>query len=241
MILNIFILCKKEIRQYFSSPIAYLLILFFNGFTALWLFVFQNFFVIGQANLRSFFNIMPILFIIIVPAVTMRTWAEEQKTGSIQILQTLPFTEFELVLGKYFGAMFLFLVMMLLSLITPLSLLPFGDFEAGILFGNYFGLFLIIAAEVSIGCFLSAMTKNQISNFLLTTMVLLLLTIIGDATKSRVMSGVVGKGLQYIGITTHYESFVKGLIDTRDLAYFLCFIALFLFLNRQILLFRKWR
>lgn len=238
---SIIVIFKKEIKQYFSSPIAYLLIFFFSLFTSLWLFLFQSFFAAGQADLRGFFGIMPIIFILLVPAVTMRTWAEEQKSGSIQLLQTLPFTEWDLVLGKYFGAMFLFLVMMVLSVAVPLSLLPFGHFEIGVIFGNYLGLFLIIAAEVSIGCFLSAMTKNQISNFLLSTIILLVLTIIGYLPNLTSLPRFLGASIQYIAITTHYNSFVKGLIDTRDLVFYACFIAVFLFLNRQILLYRKWR
>lgn len=235
------VLIKKELKQYFSSPIAYLLIFFFCLFTAVWFFQFQSFFTRGIADLRPFFNIMPYLFIILVPAVTMRTWAEEQKSGSDQLLHTLPFSEWQLVLGKFFGAFKLLSIMVVLSCIVPLSVLPFGDFEIGVLVANYIGLILIIAAEVSIGCFLSAMTKNQISNFLLATMVLLILTLIGYIPSLLSLPGWLGGTIKYISLPTHYQSFVKGIIDTRDFMFFVCFVAIFLFLNRQILLYRKWR
>lgn len=235
------VLIKKELKQYFSSPIAYILIFFFCMFTSLWLFQFQSFFSRGVADLRAFFNVMPILFIVLIPAVTMRTWSEEQKSGSDQLLHTLPFSEWQLVLGKFFGAAILFLVMMILSISIPLSVSPFGNFEFGVLVGNYIGLMLIIAAEVSIGCFLSAMTKNQITNFLLTTLILLILTLIGYTPNLIALPRWIASIIRYISLTTHYQSFVKGLIDTRDLMFFVTFVAVFLFLNRQILLFRKWR
>ena len=157
----ILVLMKKELKQYFSSPIAYILIFFFCFISSLWLFQFQSFFVQNTANLRSFFNIMPLLFVILVPAVTMRTWAEERKTDSEQILLTLPFSETQLVLGKFFSALVLFAIMLGLTFNVPLLLLPFGNFDIGVLFANYIGLMLIISAEVSIGCFLSAVSKKS--------------------------------------------------------------------------------
>lgn len=238
---NISVLVQKEMKQYFSSPIAYLLVFFFCLFTSLWLFQFQSFFTVGKADLRPFFSIMPFLFIFLVPAVTMRTWSEEQKSGSDQLLHTLPFSEWELVLGKFLGAFAMFGIMMALSFAIPLSVLPFGTFDIGVLIGNYIGLLLIIAAEVSIGCFLSAMTKNQISNFLLSTMILLVLTLMGYIPNILGIPQVIGTIIKYLSLSTHYQSFVKGLIDTRDLMFFVCFAAAFLFLNRQVLLFRKWR
>ena len=234
-------LMKKELKQYFSSPIAYILIFFFCFITALWTFQFQSFFAQDTANLRTFFNIMPLLFIILVPAVTMRTWAEERKTGSEQLLLTLPYSELQLVLAKFFSALVLFAVMLIITASVPLTVMPFGDFEWGVLFGNYVGLFLIISAEVSIGCFLSSITKNQISNFLLTTLILLLITLIGFIPGliglPRWISGI----LQYMSVMSHFESFVKGLIDTRDVLFYGVVIALFLFLNKHVLTIRKWR
>lgn len=232
---------KKELRQYFSSPIAYILVLFFCFITALWTFQFQSFFAQDSTSLRPFFNIMPLLFIILVPAVTMRTWAEESKTRSDELLLTLPYSEVQLVLGKFIGAMLLFGLMLVLTASIPITLLPFGSFEAGVLFSNYIGLFLIIAAEVSIGCFLSSVSKNQISNFLLTTLVLLLITLIGFLPALVGMPRALGAVLQYLSVMTHFDSFVKGLIDTRDVIFYAAVIVVFLFLNAQVLLRRKWR
>ncbi len=234
-------LIRKELRQYFSSPIAYILIFFFCFITAGWTFQLQSFFAQDTANLRAFFNIMPILFVILVPAVTMRTWAEERKVGSDQLLLTLPYSEMQLVLGKFLGAMTLFMLMLIGTVSVPLTLLPFGHFEIGVLFGNYFGLLLIIAAEVSIGCFLSSISKNQISNFLLTTMVLLLITLLGFLPGLLTLPRWLGGVLQYLSVMTHFNSFVKGLIDTRDVVFYIAVIAVFLFLNKQVLLQRKWR
>lgn len=237
----IFILIKKELKQYFSSPIAYILIFFFTLIVSLWTFQFQTFFANNTANFRVIFNIIPIFFIVVVPAVTMRTWSEEQKTGSDEILLTLPFTEWQLVFGKFIAAFTLFLVMMVINLCLTLSLLPFGDFELGVLFANYVGILLLIATEVSLGCFLSSLTKNQISNFLLTTLVLFLLTLIGYLPSLPALPRWVARFINYIAIPNHMDSFVKGLIDTRDVIYYLVLSALFLFLNNQVLISRKWR
>ncbi len=235
------ILMKKELKQYFSSPIAYILIFFFSFTTALWTFRFQAFFVQDTANFRAFFNVMPFFFIILVPAVTMRTWAEEQKSGAEQLLLTLPFSEWQLVFGKFFSALVLFFIMLLGTISIPISILPFGDFEIGVLIANYIGLLFIIAAEVSIGCFLSSISRNQISNFLVTALVLLLITFIGFFPGLISFPQWLGGTIKYISVLQHFESFVKGLLDTRDILYFIIVTALFLFLNRQVLIDRKWR
>ncbi len=236
-----FILVKKELKQYFSSPIAYILIFFFTLIVSLWTFQFQAFFVQNRADFRTIFSIIPIFFIIVVPAVTMRTWSEEKKTGSDELLLTLPFTEWQLVFGKFLGALSLFLVMIVINTILTLSLLPFGDFELGVLFANYLGIILLTTTEVSLGCFLSSLSKNQISNFLLTALVLFLLTLIAYLPNLPALPRFLAQLIDYIALPTHLDSFVKGLIDTRDVIYYLAVSALFLFLNRQVLINRKWR
>ncbi len=237
----IMILIKKELKQYFSSPIAYILIFFFTLMVSLWTFQFQAFFANNVANFRVIFNVIPIFFIVLVPAVTMRTWSEEQKSGADELLLTLPFSEMQLVLGKFIAAFFLFIVMLLINLCLTLSLLPFGDFELGVLFANYLGIILLSAVEVSLGCFLSSLTKNQISNFLLATLVLFLLTLIGYLPSLPSLPRWIASFISYVSIPKHLDSFVKGLIDTRDVLYYLILSALFLFLNRQVLINRKWR
>ncbi len=237
----IMILIKKELKQYFSSPIAYILIFFFTLMVSLWTFQFQAFFANNVANFRVIFNVIPIFFIVLVPAVTMRTWSEEQKSGADELLLTLPFSEMQLVLGKFIAAFFLFVVMLLINLCLTLSLLPFGDFELGVLFANYLGIILLSAVEVSLGCFLSSLTKNQISNFLLATLVLFLLTLVGYLPSLPSLPRWIANFISYVSIPKHLDSFVKGLIDTRDVLYYLILCALFLFLNRQVLINRKWR
>ncbi len=238
---KIAVLFGKELKLYFSSPVAYLLIFFFTVSTSLWLFQFQGFFVRNIADYRPFFSIMPFLFIFLVPAVTMRTWAEEHKSGSDELLFTLPYSEGQLVIGKFLAAVMLFFIMMLVSLIVPLSTLGFGYFDIGVLFANYLGLLLIITAEVSIGTYISSLSKNQISTFLVTTMILFVITLIGFIPSFVQIPQFIARILYYMSFLSHYNSFVKGLFDSRDFTFFVVISLAFLFLTRQGILNRKWR
>lgn len=231
---------RKELRSYFNSPIAYIAMVFFLAFTAVWLFYVQQFFVRDTASLRGYFGIMPIIFIGLLPALTMRSWAEESKLGTGELLLTMPLTETQLVLGKFAAAVGLLVLSLVLSLFVPLLVSPFGDFESGQIIGEYLGVLLLGAAGIAIGQFVSAVSRNQISAFLVSAVVLLFFTLISSVNQVVDVPGRLASVFNYLSLDYHFQSFVKGVIDTRDLVYFVVVSALFLFLNVRVLVLRKW-
>ncbi len=213
-------LIRKEFRQYFSSPIAYITMTFFLVVLSVLFFLFQNFFAANVASLRGYFGMMPVVFIFLIPSITMRTWAEERKQGSYELLLTLPFKHIELVLGKFLGAYSLFSIMLLLTLPIPISVSFFGSFEVGEIIGEYLAMFLVAAASIGIGTFISSISTNQISAFITTVLILCVLTLIGTVPNFVDMPLLLAQFLRYISFNTHYASLLKGLIDTRDIVYF---------------------
>lgn len=234
-------LVKKEIRSYLNSAIAYIVVVFFLVFTSVWLFYIQQFFALDRASLRPYFSIFPIVFILLLPALTMRAWAEENKVGTVELLVTYPFREHQLVLGKYLGAMALFGAMVVLTLPVPISLLRFGDFEGGQILGEYVGVLLLGSAGISIGLFISSSTNNQITAFLLSVVVLLMLTLIGEANAMIDLPDALRDFVAYVSLSAHFENLVRGVIDSRDVVYFGLVTFTFLYLNTKLLVFRKWR
>ena len=238
---NVFSILRKELRSYFNSPIAYIAVLFFLVFTSVWLFYIQQFFAQNVADLRSYFAIMPLVFIILLPAITMRIWAEENKLGTVELLLTLPIREGEVVLGKFLGAFFLLLIMIALTIPVPLTVVRTGHFEIGQIVGQYIGLVFLGAAGLAIGLFLSAVSTNQITAFILSIVVLLFLTLINRINAGADVSTGLSGFVNYLSLDYHFQSFIKGLIDTRDLVYYLIVTFVFLYLNTKVLIFRKWR
>jgi ABC-2 type transport system permease protein len=221
---------KKEFRSFFNSPIAYIAVVFFVVFTAVWFFFIQNFFARNTASLRAFFEVMPGVFTVLIPAITMRMWAEERKLGTVEILATLPFSEWTLVIGKFLAAFFLVCIMLVLTLPVPLFAGLFGRFDAGQVVSEYLGVLLMSATAVAIGAFISSLTKNQISAFIFSALLLLALWL---AQKVSFLS--------WASLSYHFESFNKGVLDSRDLLFFVIVGAGALFLTAKTIVFRKWR
>ena len=238
---SILSIVRKEMRSYFNSPIAYIVIVFFLAFTAVWLFYVAQFVVQDIASLRAYFGIMPIVFVGLIPALTMRSWAEESKLGTEEILLTLPYRESELVLGKFFGAYGLLLLILLLTVFVPFSVTPLGNFERGEIFGEYLGIALLGAAGTAIGLFVSSIARNQISAFILSAVALLFLTLVGQVNAIVDLPSWLASVVNYVSLQYHVQSFIRGVIDTRDLIYFIVITVLFLYLNVKTLVFRKWR
>jgi ABC-2 type transport system permease protein len=237
---SILSIVRKELRSFFNSPIAYIVIVSFLVFTAVWLFHVAQFASRDIASLRAYFGIMPIVFVGLVPALTMRSWAEESKLGTEEILMTLPFRESELVLGKFFGAYGLLMLVILLTLFVPFSVYPLGNFERGELLGEYFGILLLGAATTAIGLFVSSIARNQISAFVLTVVILLFFMLIGQVNAVVDLPTWLASVINYVSLQNHVASFIRGVIDTRDVIYFLVLTTLFLYLNVKALVFRKW-
>ena len=233
-------LIRKELYSYSISPAFFGVAIFFLVFTSVWLFQFQNFFQRGEATLRAYFAAFPLAFILVIPAITMRSWAEERKTGSAEILLTMPFSEWNLVLGKFFAALGVVVILFALTLPVPLSLGILGRFDGGVIFAEYFGALLLAGTVVSLGLLLSALSKNQVAAFLGSAVVLLVVMLIGQIPWTTSLPPWLETIISSIALARHFESFSKGLVDTRDAAYFIVTTVLFLFINVKVLVFRKW-
>lgn len=236
---NITAIFKKEFRSYFNSPIAYIFITFFLGLSS-WLF-FRGFFLQNQAEMRGFFGLMPWIFLFFIPAVTMKLWAEEKKIGTIEILMTLPIRDYEVVLGKFFASFALLVVTVLLSFVIPFSVMYVGDPDGGIIITGYIGLLLMGAAYLAIGLCASTLTENQIIAFILGIFTCFALLIIGEDIVLFNTPDWLFPIFSYLGLGSHYSSILRGVLDSRDIIYYLSVIGFFLYLSTLAIESRKWR
>lgn len=236
---NIAPIFKREFAAYFNSPIAYI-------FAAVFLIVanflfFQSFFLTGQATLRSWFGLLPWLFLLLAPAITMRAWAEEKKSGTIEFLLTLPIRDFEVVLAKFFSALLFLVLVLSLSITLPITIAVLGDSDVGTVIAGYAGGILLGAMYLAFGLLVSSFTRNQIVAFLVSLSGLFVIFFIGSNNVLSFITGPLASILQFISSATHFASVVKGIFDTRDIIYYLSFTALFLYLNIQSIGSRNWR
>jgi len=234
-------LARKELSQYLNAPAFYGTAVFFLLFCSIFLFYFQQYFSTDQATLRPYFSLFPFVYILVIPVITMKSWAEERKTGTVELLLTMPFTEWDLVLGKFIAALAVLSMMLLLTLPLPLSLLSLAHFDAGMIFCEYLGAFLLGASAVALGLLLSCLSKNQAGAFLGSAVVLMFVMLVHMITFSVNLPPWLARIINFFSLTFHFDSFSKGLIDTRDLLYFMLSAFLFLYLNTKVILFRKWR
>jgi len=235
------ILAKKELFSLCNSPAFYGICLFFSLFCSLWLFYMQRYFILSVASFRPYFSAFPVAFILVIPMITMKAWAEERKLGTMELLLTIPFSEWELVLGKFIAGVTVVLILLGLSLPVPLSILPLGRFDLGVLAGEYTGAFLLGATAVALGLLLSSLSKNQAGAFLGSAAVLLFTMLINQFTMSLSLPSFLTETINLLSLSFHFDSFTKGLFDSRDFTYFGIVTALFLYLNTQVILHRKWR
>jgi ABC-2 type transport system permease protein len=229
----------KEFRGYFNSPIAYIFIISFLVFTS-WLF-FKGFFLMNQSSLRSFFSILPWVFLFLAPAVTMRSWAEEKKLGTIELLMTLPVKDYEVVLGKFLASFIFLIVTLLCSIPLPLTVMLVGNPDIGPIWGGYLGAFLMGGAYLAIGCFASSLTENQIVAFILAIFLSFALLIIGENLVIMNLPAALVPVFTFLGLGAHFESIGRGVIDSRDIIYYISIIGFFLFLNGLSVESRKWK
>jgi ABC-2 type transport system permease protein len=234
-------LARKELYSYSNSPAFYGVAVFFLLFTSIWLFYFQRYFAQNAATLRPYFGSFPLVFILVIPVITMRSWAEERKLGSVELLLTMPFSEWDLVMGKYLSCLGILAGLLVLTVPVPLSLFPLAAFDKGVILGEYAGALLLGSAAIALGLFLSSLSKNQAGSFLGSAVVLLAVTLVNQLTLSFNLPGSLAEAINFISLSFHFESFSKGLIDTRDVAFFILSTVLFLFLNARVILYRKWR
>ncbi len=222
---------KKELRGFFFSPIAYIVITTFLLLSG-WFF-FSTFFLYNQAELRNFFSLLPIIFAFIVPAITMRLFSEELNSGSFELLSTLPISDSGIVVGKFMAALVFIALMLLPTLAYAVSVAALGDLDWGPVFGGYCGALLLAGAYAGIGLFASSLTKNQIVAFIIGMAICFMLTIF-DRMLFFVPESVLAV-FAYLGSTTHFQNISRGIIDTRDLLYFLSIMFLALYATTFVL------
>lgn len=212
--INIF---KKEFSDYFISPIAYIVISIFLLVTG-WFF-FATFFLYGQASLRNFFSLLPLIFSFVIPAITMRLFSEELNIGSYETLLTLPVTFKDIILGKLLAGTALIVTMLIPTLAYALTVALIGQLDWGPVIGGYMGAILLGAAYASIGLFASALTRNQIIAFIVGMSICFSLTLVDKMLFfiPQSLLGVIG----YLGADFHFQNISKGIIDSRDILYFL--------------------
>ncbi|MBU1370800.1 MAG: gliding motility-associated ABC transporter permease subunit GldF [Bacteroidetes bacterium] len=240
-------LFRKEISSFLSSLIGYLVIAVFLLINGLFLWVFPNEFNIldfGYANLDGLFILAPFVFLFLVPAITMRSFADEQRTGTIELLLTKPLSDFQLILAKFLASLALVafsLLPTLLYFFTVYQLgLPPGNLDIGGILGSYIGLFLLAAAFVSVGLFSSSLTDNQLMAFIIAVFLSGFLYMGFDMIYGLSLFGDVDLFIKNLGIAAHYSSISRGVVDTRDLLYFLSLIVLFFSFTNLRLASRKW-
>lgn len=216
---------KKEFKAYFITPVAYIVIAIFLLVVG-WFF-FTPFFLYNQANVRNFFALLPIIFAFVIPAITMRLVAEELNIGSYEILLTLPVTYTDIIIGKFLASVGFVVAMLIPTFAYALTVAALGQIDWGPVVGGYLGALLLGAAFSAIGLFASALTRNQIVAFIIGVAICFSLTLIDKMLffLPRSLLGV----LSYLGADFHFQNISKGIIDTRDVIYFLsvCFVGLY--------------
>lgn len=240
-------LLKKEISSFLSSLTGYIAITVFLLINGLFLWVFEGDFNIldyGYASLDGLFMIAPFVFLFLIPAITMRMFAEEKRTGTIEMILTKPLTEFEIVTAKFLSGLILVIISLVPTFIYLISVYilgqPVGNIDMGATWGSYLGLLFIGAAFVSIGLFASTLTENQIISFIIAVFLCGFIFIGFDFIYSFDLFGKADLIIKSLGMNEHYVSIRRGVLDTRDLIYFLGIISLFILLSKYSIERRKW-
>jgi ABC-2 type transport system permease protein len=240
-------LFQKEINSFFSSLTGYVVVIVFLVANSLFMWVFKgelNVLDRGHANLDTLFLMAPWIFLFLVPAITMRVFAEEKRSGTLELLLTQPISEIQIVLAKYLAAVVLIILSLLPTLVYYVSVSrlgsPQGNLDTGGIAGSYLGLFFLAAVYAAVGIFTSAVTENQIVSFILAVLISFLLYSGFDLLTSSDLLGNRDAFLLKLGISEHYRSISRGVVDTRDLIYFLSMIAIFIIGTKVVLQSRKW-
>jgi ABC-2 type transport system permease protein len=232
-------ICKKELRQFFSSLTGYIAIIVFLLANGLMLFVFEdNILDFGYATLDRFFQLAPWILLLLIPAITMRSFADEFKSGTFEILQTRPLSRWQIVSGKYFGSLVVLLIALLPTVVYFFSIQALSSNEGidtGATIGSYIGLFFLAAVFTSIGVCVSSFTNNAVVAFIISLIACVLLYY-GFSSMSRLFDSGADYYIEMLGIDFHYRSISRGVIDTRDIIYFLSMIFLFLAITDRNLL-----
>lgn len=230
-------LAKKELHELFSTPIAYVFLSVFL-FLSYWLF-FSGIFLIGQTTLRPFFDWMPILFIVFLPAITMGRWSEEYKSGTVEILITLPVNVWQLVVGKFFASLGFLAATLFFTLPLVVTLSWLGDLDLGPVWGSYAGTLFMAGAYIAFGLFVSSLTRNQIIAFLVSVLMLFLFFILAEPIVTNVLPRFLIPAVQFMSFSFHFEPMSRGVISLKSVFYFVSATAVFLYLCALSVNFRR--
>jgi ABC-2 type transport system permease protein len=228
-------LFKREFLGYFRSPVAYVFIVIFLIATVGCTFFIGGLYESNQASLSAFFNYHPWLYLVFVPAVGMRLWAEERRSGTVEILFTLPVTLTEAVVAKFMAGWAFLLIALLLTFPLVITVNYLGDPDNGVIFSGYVGSFFMAGAYLSVSCFTSAFTKNQVISFIIGVLICFIMVLLGWGVFTDLMADFMPAPMidliAQTGFMTHFQAVSRGLIDSRDIIYFASLIAVCLFFN----------
>jgi ABC-2 type transport system permease protein len=250
---NILAIADKELRSYFASPIAYVIIGLFALLFGWFFFVYLSVFVqrssqammgggapnINQDMIRGVFLNSAVIILFVMPMITMRTYSEEKRSGTIELLLTSPVTDFQIIMGKFLGALGLYASMLLVTMLYIAMLFVYGNPEWRPIATGYLGLLLMGGCFLSVGLFISSVTKNQIVAGFLTFAVFLMLWVINWMAEQS--GPIMGAVLKYLSITDHFDDFARGIVDTKHVIYYVTFITFGLFLTAKSVDMERWR
>ncbi len=230
---------KRELASYFNSPVAYVFLVIFLLMTGFFTFTAGNFFERGEASLAAFFGWHPWVYLVLVPAVGMRLWAEERRSGTMELLLTMPVAPWQAILAKFLASWLFPALALALTFPTVLTVNLLGDPDNGVIAAGYLGSLLLAGAYLAIACMTSAMTRNQVVAFILAVVICLFLILAGFNPVTDLMvrwaSPAVVDTIAAFSVVTHFDGFQRGVIDSRDLVFFLSIIGFALFATGVII------
>ncbi len=229
---------KKELKSYFNSPMAYIFLVVFaivNGY-----FFTNTFFLFNQSNMRALFNIVPLVYLFFIPAITMSLIAREKNIGTMEVISTLPIKDSDFVIGKFLSSLTLITMGLAFTCIHLFTLMNVGtNIDYGAIFTGYLGLMMVGAVYASVGTFASSITDNQVIAFIIAVFIVLVFFLM-DKMLYFVPASIAGL-IQYISVDYHLSNISRGVIDSRNIIYFASVIGFFLFMTVRVLEIRKWR
>jgi ABC-2 type transport system permease protein len=236
---NVKAVMKRELGGYFTSPIAYVFLVIFLLLTGFFTFTVGNFFERGEASLVSFFTWHPWLYLFLVPAVGMRLWSEERRLGTLELLLTMPITTWQAIVGKFLASWLFLALALALTFPVVITVNWLGDPDNGVIVAGYVGSLLLAGAYLAISCMTSAMTRNQVISFILSVMICLFLILAGYTPVTdlltRFANAFVVQVIAAFSVMTHFEAFQRGVLDTRDVIFFVTVIGFALFTTGVII------
>jgi len=237
---NIKTITKRELAAYFTSPLAYIFIVIFLLLCGFFTFMVGGFFERGEASLgRPFFDWHPWFYLFLVPAVGMRLWAEERRVGTIELLLTMPITAWQAIVGKFLASWLFLGLALLLTFPVVLTVNYLGSPDNGVIFAGYIGSWLMAGAYLAISCITSAMTRNQVVSFIVSVVICLFFILAGFPPVIRMLEGWAGSwfvdAIASFSVITHFDGFQKGVLDSRDILFFLSLIGFSLFTTSVVL------